>query len=431
METITEAAAEVKREDEPIEVMLCKYEGQALISRLQYLVESAVPEALPDLFRVFISALKSSKNTTALREVLSQRSEVIGGAEEMGWVAATDNEVKKQLSSLREQLAAMKQRARSDNIGEIFAEIARVHAAAGQIPQALSNYSSALELASGELVATYEYEMAHLHIHSRQYVKVLGITGHYVRQTKAPHGADRLQRMRLLHAIGCMAMGKENEALNTFLEVSYPWHPVPDICTEEDFANYTMLCLAHVGHRATLRQLIDQDTSSLVADGPSSDFPRFLIEYPQLRGLLHNLYYMHYGAVLRSFKNLSEYYKRDMFLIPRLHLISDNVRKRALSQYVRPYSRLQLGTIALVFDLPEDVVLHALVDLIEAGSIDARLDWEQRMLVRKETPLEQDMLESVLKASSAYQEKAAIAFFQGHVKRSKVRIRRRNDGPHG
>jgi PCI domain len=94
----------------------------------------------------------------------------------------------------------------------------------------------------------------------------------------------------------------------------------------------------------------------------------------QARELLEAMTSGHYGAAFATLARLSPLLCADLHAAPCLGELARQIRRRALTQHVRPFESLRLADMAAAFGTTIGALLPELVALVVDGSIPARID---------------------------------------------------------
>lgn len=176
--------------------------------------------------------------------------------------------------------------------------------------------------------------------------------------------------------------GVYGAAANTFVEcdASILHSKTEGSATDESFNEFlTPNDVATYGALCALASMERNELQLRVLD--NSNFRNYLELEPQLRRAISSFVGGKYSACL----GIIESYRADYLLDPHLarhypELLS-RIRSKAIVQYFEPFSCVTFSALAAAFNSDLDTVMQSLVELIRAGSLNARLDFERDLLV--------------------------------------------------
>ena len=207
--------------------------------------------------------------------------------------------------------------------------------------------------------------------------------------------AKTLPRVQAAEALSFMAQGnlaQENylNAAVTFLQVDPSLtDSYNEVMTANDVAVYGGLC--------ALASMSREDLSKLVLE--SLSFRQFLELEPHIRRAIQFFCASKYSQCLEILDSYRGDYLLDIHLQPHYENIYSAIRSKAIVLYFIPFSRVTLASMAQVF-FPQvkdsRLVDDELIDMIERGVLDAKIDLEKRVLVAKESNRRIEALEKAL-----------------------------------
>jgi len=141
------------------------------------------------------------------------------------------------------------------------------------------------------------------------------------------------------------------------------------ILSPNDVATYGGLCALAFFDRDDLKtKFLD-----------SIDFKAYLELEPHIKEAAEAFYSARYSTTFEILERYRPDYIADIYLSQAVDLIYKEIRQKALVQAFSPYSTLELATLATPFNTPVQQLATEVVELIENGKINARLD-SQKMV---------------------------------------------------
>ena len=131
-----------------------------------------------------------------------------------------------------------------------------------------------------------------------------------------------------------------------------------------DIAVYGGLCAMAFLDREDLRtRLLD-----------NAEFKSFLELEPHIREAAQALYSAKYSVILEILQRHRPDFMVDLFLSPHVDVLCHKIRQKALVQAFSPYTTLELSTLSSLFSTPIDEIAPEVIQLIETGKIQGRLN---------------------------------------------------------
>ena len=174
-----------------------------------------------------------------------------------------------------------------------------------------------------------------------------------------------------------MAQGSYRDAATSFISTEPTLGDTfNEVLTSNDVAVYGGLCALASMDRNELQRLVLENTG----------FRNFLELEPHIRRAISFFCSSKYAQCLEILEAYRTDYMLDIHLHRHVQSIFAEVRSKGIVQYFVPFSCVTLDALATVFAPAEDLKIEdELVEMIEKGKLDARLDLEARLLLAKES----------------------------------------------
>lgn len=172
--------------------------------------------------------------------------------------------------------------------------------------------------------------------------------------------------------------------------------------------------LATVGGLCALATYSRDDLRSKLLGEPG---PRALLEMvPHLRDAVQAFVASRYAACLEGLGRLAaDAFRGDLFLGPHADRLLSSVRRRALTQYLTPYTAVDLAVMAAAFRVPVPVLEAEIVELIVSEGLQARLDSERKLLLQHTTDARADALAAATAAARAFGSEARMLLLRANM----------------
>jgi COP9 signalosome complex subunit 1 len=108
---------------------------------------------------------------------------------------------------------------------------------------------------------------------------------------------------------------------------------------------------------------------------------KVLLEFvPEVRDVINDFYSSRYATCLRALDVIKDSMLLDIFLRPHIAALQDQVRQRALRQYVMPYLSVDMNKMSTAFNTQVPDLEKELAVLIQEGGIVARIDKAKKVV---------------------------------------------------
>lgn len=219
-----------------------------------------------------------------------------------------------------------------------------------------------------------------------------------------PGDAEKAQaKLSAVMGLAQLSSGNYRDAANSFLStdprmlqarLDDPLDPEAynEILTPNDIAVYGGLC--------ALASMTRNELQSRVLE--NSNFRNYLELEPHIRRAISFFVSSKYSSCLSILESYKPDYLLDLHLQRRVPEIYFQVRSKAIVQYFIPFSCVTLATLASAFHVSEQRIEHELFDMINRGSLEARIDLEDRVLLANQVDERQKVHESALAMAKDY-----------------------------
>lgn len=365
-----------------------RYKGRMKIMRLRFIARKSKDLEL-DALSMAIDEAKKGKNTFLYKELIAQADGRLGPAYALdeAWVTECDQWATKELEKLRHELEDCRQQQNKEVIRTGHTDLGDFFHARGKLQQA-----------HGEYMKTRDYCM-HAHHNVQMCLKVIKVSieagdfsnveNYHVMAENTPNvetTSTDLAKTRACAGLALLVRGRYADAAHRFLTTNMDaseektaklQEQFGDVLSLEDIATLGGLCaLATLGRPFLKKQVIDK-----------VEFRNLLELVPDVRELIRDFYDTRYTRCLDTLERLRPDLMLDMYLgrddhVDRLYQM---IRQKALVQYVSPFLTADLRRMEAVFKTSTAKLENELYALIEAGSIQARIDTQKKALYRKQT----------------------------------------------
>ncbi|KAL0373633.1 UNVERIFIED_CONTAM: COP9 signalosome complex subunit [Sesamum radiatum] len=348
-----------------------------------------------EALRMAYDEIKTGENTELFREVVAKIDGRLGPAygSDNAWADAVDRRAELRKEKLENELKASMTNLIKESIRMAYNDFGDFYYAHGQLDEALKSY-----------VSTRDYCTTSAHIIHMCLNAILVSTemGHFFNISSyvsmAWQNQDRLDSdsvtISKLHCAAGLAdlMGKKYKlAAREFLETGpLIQNNYTEVIAPQDIATYGGLCALATFDRAELK--------SCVID--NINFRNCLELVPEIRELINDFYSSRYASCMDYLENLKAKLLLDIHLHDHLKTLYEQIRNKALTQYVLPFVSVDLHMMANAFKTSITNLEKELEALITNNQIKARIDSQNKILYARHADQRNSTFQRVLDIES-------------------------------
>lgn len=214
-------------------------------------------------------------------------------------------------------------------------------------------------------------------------------------------------RLAAVMGLAQLASGNFRDAATSFLATD------PRLLTEEYSEVITANDVAVYGGLCALASMNRNELQSLVLE--ISTFRNFLELEPHIRRAIAFFCSSKYGQCLEILEAYKPDYLLDLHLqrhVPELYYA---VRSKSIVQYFIPFSCVTLDAMASAFGTSEHSIEDELVDMIERGNLEARIDTQDKVLTAKKTNARTAVHSDALDMAKRYEKTAHMRLLRMNI----------------
>ncbi|KXS17797.1 FUSCA protein FUS6 [Gonapodya prolifera JEL478] len=408
------------------EQYIANYTGHGRIDRLLFIADHC-PMFTVDAYKLAVVELKKTPNFQRYTQTVQRLNEVLAsrGAPpyqlDTAWVDQTQRLVRSQTEKLEAELKGYKNNHIKESIRMGHNELGNHYYNIGDLSNALKSYSRTRDYGT---TAKHSVEM------SLNIVKVsieLGNWSHIESYAqKASTAVDAAERpvvqakckcaMGLVH----LDQGKFRLAGRQFVDVGFALGTnFSDILSPNDVATYGGLCALASFDRGELKRMVIDN----------AEFRQFLELEPQIRELIYGFYNSKYAHCLKLMERLKPDLLLDVYLHTHVDAIYQNIRKKALVQYLSPFLSVNMATMASAFNTTINLLEPELAGLIMEGMVQARIDSHNKVIHAKRTDQRSTTFEKSLAMGHEYERQVRHMLVRMRLIRAEMFVRAPSERP--
>ncbi|TCD63420.1 hypothetical protein EIP91_005419 [Steccherinum ochraceum] len=420
-----------------LEAYISSYTGRTAVDRLIYLIAQC-PTLAPQAFALAITQMQQLRDTTLYqravdayavaqkqKEDLPPHTEV--AAVDATWVEKTNAKNVADRTKLEVELKTYSSNMIKESIRMGYRDLALFYRSIGEYNIALKNYTKSREYCTtSQHILDMTTSIVELLMEQRNYPHIPtyvfkaeaaleAITGSRVAaannqqntasnpnakpaaKEKAMSERDRTQtKLDVALAMSYFSQGQYEKAAQAFLKVGAmsnleQWAGL--YIAPSDIAIYGTLCaLATYPRPAIQAQLLDND-----------NFGVYIEQEPYIRELIDAYMGSRFKTVLEVLERYSTRHYLDIVLAPHVTHLVNSIRELALILYFQPFASINLERMAGAFGWTMEYLEEQVVTLIKKGSIQARVDRQNKILRARVTDQRAALFQRAIKSGADMQ----------------------------
>eukprot|EP00457_Paulinella_chromatophora_P005199 gb/GEZN01005213.1/.p1 GENE.gb/GEZN01005213.1/~~gb/GEZN01005213.1/.p1 ORF type:complete len:491 (-),score=90.24 gb/GEZN01005213.1/:250-1722(-) len=347
-----------------------KYKGHGRAMRLSFIADHC-PEKRDEAFRLLIEQLKTGIDTTFYSETCQRAGAELGAEyqEDASWVGTTNRHFIEKKNQLENALQHSRRDEEIRPIRRCIEAIADLNFERGELNIALQRYTEAANMGFGSDEAD----------RLKNYIKTIktgiAIPSYSVvdktyrmakRARKLADFPDMEAQVNAAYGLWNLYMSGSADYASTaraFFSVSKEIKDFNDVIIPEDVVTYGCLAALASLTRRDIQRAMEQDK-----------FRQMLEFRPDFSQILQHYLQSKYSKVFEMLEGMRKDLLLDPFLhkhVPKLYLL---IRERAIMQYFRAFTTVNLDSMAKVMGLKVPELQTHLANLIGDGRMQARID---------------------------------------------------------
>ncbi|GJQ15171.1 hypothetical protein GpartN1_g6962.t1 [Galdieria partita] len=355
-----------------------RYYGRGKILRLQH-IASHSPKLRKEALLLALAETKAETRDVELYKRLLERLKEVGQVHiplESEWETSVVKEDSKEVERLETELQRYRHNMIKDSIRMAYGDLGDFQYSKGNLEEALRNYLKMRDY------CVSSQQITDMCLKIIQCAIILGnfsLVESYVQKAEqTPEIAnDEKTQAKLQCALGLALLSKRKlkAAAERFLQVSFALQDsFNEILAPEDVSTLGSICaLATFDRKELKRKLLD-----------NKPFKEFLELTPNIRELINDFYFCHYGKFFERLQRMEPDWRLDLYFYSLVDTVMELIRDKALIQYVMPYTCVYLDEMAKVFCTDVYCLQDELAKLITSHQIQGRIDSHRKILYAKE-----------------------------------------------
>jgi len=378
-----------------------EYQGPTKVKRLLFIARKC-PSLRLEAYRLAISELKKGRNTQKYASVVSEARETLGAklgekwVFDEAWYDSTRREYHEKENQLdtkvymhkrdedprEETLEAIKNHIEylqdsgyySEAQGKIRTCKDYIHKVEDEFYLKLIEIENAAHLDFGEFLNT-----------------MYSIPPKWSSTMQNKFGSKKTVEAKIAAISGLYSLHRStyDNAASHFTSVGFDLK-CPTIISKRDVAIYGTLCAMASYRRAQLKREL------------SGEFKKFMILVPGLADMVQNFVQCKFRSAFEYLEKLEPNLKLDCYISKHLPSLRGKIQELAVVQYFEPFSHARISRMAVSFGMSQSKLEKLLVKLIESGSVKARIDNFNKVVIAQESNSREELFDKAIKRGVAY-----------------------------
>ncbi|PSN63218.1 PCI-domain-containing protein [Corynespora cassiicola Philippines] len=370
-----------------LESYIANYEDWTRLERLHH-IGSTSPYLAIEAYRMAIAEAKQGRNVKLYLTLVEELSQISpddpAALVDTTWAEKKTREVQQEQDRLEHELKTYKNNLIKESIRMGNEDMGHFHFSCGDFSNAHKSYLRMREhCTNNQHLAAMTFRLIYVGIAQKVWMTVQqNLAKVDATQLKGDEKTKLEPIVSACSGLAHMSLGNLREAATSFIHTSSSFltlEPTAGITWQKqvisanDVAVYGGLCA-----------LASMDRSELQSQVLSnSEFRNFLELEPHIRRAINLFCNSKYSACLEVLEAYRSDYLLDVYLSRVLAIIYSQIRTKSIVQYFIPFSCVTLDEMASKFHPTGDyaTIEDELEDMINAGTLDARIDLVDRLLI--------------------------------------------------
>ncbi|KAF2818711.1 COP9 signalosome-like protein complex subunit 1 [Ophiobolus disseminans] len=382
------------------------YTGITRIDRLHH-IGSHSPYLAADAYRLAIAEAKHGKNVDLYTTLVDEFSNIApqdpAALTDVAWAEKKTRETQQEQDRLEHELKSYKNNLIKESIRMGNEDLGHFHYDTGDYGSAHKAYMKMREhCTSTKHLADMTLRLVNTSVTQKSWLAVqTNLAKVEASQLKGDDKAKLEPIVSACNGLAHMAINNFREAATYFLKTSPTYLTVEpaagitwqkDVISPNDVATYGGLCALASMDRSELQDKVLGN----------SEFRNFLELEPHIRRAINLFCNSKYSACLEVLEGYRNDYLLDVHLSKVLGPIYSRIRTKSIVQYFIPFSCVTLDEMASKFPATGYRIEDELEEMINNGTLDARIDLVDRLLISPPTNPRHDVHSDALAMAEKY-----------------------------
>ncbi|KAK7402633.1 hypothetical protein QQX98_011613 [Neonectria punicea] len=386
-----------------LDLYLQNYSGRTKYDRLILIGKCSVPLCV-DALKAAVTEAKAGSDVSRYREAWDCLRVAAPGEPEAqrddSWIESTERKNRLETARLEGELKGYKNNLIKESIRMGNEDLGHHFESIGYLNEAADAYSRMRQdVSTTKHIIDCGMHLVSVSLQRRDWTMVLNNLGK-ITGVQFSNDDDKSSQAytKIVSGIGLMGLGHYHDAAKSFLmtDFSAPAASYNQIASPNDVAIY--------GGLLALATMERKDLQARVLDNQS--FRTFLEHEPHIRKAISFFVNGRYSSCLAILESVRNDYLLDIYLQRHIPTIYSKIRSKSIVQYFVPFSCVTLDSLNEAFAPEGESTEQELVTMIRAGTLKARLDDKNKLLVAVVPDPRLEMQKQALAVARHYEQEA-------------------------
>ncbi|KAH7140634.1 26S proteasome subunit RPN7-domain-containing protein [Dactylonectria macrodidyma] len=385
-----------------LDLYLQNYTGRTRYDRLILIGKCSVSLCV-DALKAAVAEAKAGSDVSRYREAwdcirLAAPNEPEAQRDD-AWIENTDRTNKLETARLELELKGYKNNLIKESIRMGNEDLGRHFESIGFLNEAAEYYSKMRQdVSTTKHIIDCGMRLVNISLQRRDWTMVLNNLG---KITGVPNGEEEKATQaytKIVSGIALLGLGHYSDAAKSFLQTDFglPSVTYSHVASPNDVAIYGgLLALATMDRKELQTRVLENQS-----------FRTFLEHEPHIRKAISLFVNGRYSNCLSILESVRNDYMLDIYLQRHIPAIYAQIRSKSIVQYFVPFSCVTLDTLNEAFAREGESLEEELVEMIREGTLKARMDAKNKLLLAVVPDPRLEMQQKALEAARQYEQEA-------------------------
>ncbi|KAM5353809.1 hypothetical protein ACJ41O_000459 [Fusarium nematophilum] len=385
-----------------LDLYIQNYTGRTRFDRLLLIGKSSVPLCV-DALKAAVAEAKAGSDVTQYIDAWDCLRTAAPGEPEaqrdQGWIDNTERANRTETVRLEAELKGYKHNLIKECIRMGNEDIGKHLEKTGLLNEAAEAYNRMRQdVTTTKHIIDCGMHLVNVYTYRRDWTMVINSLGKITGVQSGEEEKFYQPFTKLVSGIALLGLKHYGDAAKNFLQVDFALPPAQynHIASPNDVAIYGgLLALATMDRKELQSRVLD-----------NQNFRSFLEHEPHIRKAISLFVNGRYSTCLSILESVRNDYLLDIYLQRHITTIYSQIRTKCIVQYFVPFSCVTLDSLNGAFAAEGASIENELVSMIREGSLKARLDAKNKLLIAVQPDPRLEMQKQALKVAREYEQEA-------------------------
>ncbi|KAI4197095.1 MAG: hypothetical protein LQ346_003073 [Caloplaca aetnensis] len=404
-----------------LDAYIANYKGKTRFARLLHIGTISTLLA-PEALRYAVAEAKQGRDIRRYDAAVSAIREIMPGdrnvTADVAWKEKVQKQIKAESDRLETELKGYKNNLIKESIRMGYDDLGQHYHRTGELVESVKAFGRMRDFCTTP---------SHVVVMNLRLISVSIDQGNWlavqtnVQKLRSPGQqfaeAQRLAaKLSAAMGLALLASGSYREAAQEFIDTDPRMtHARLDDPTDEEAFNEVMTPndVAVYGGLCALASMDRTDLQKKILE--NNKFRSYLELEPHIRRAITFFVSSKFSLCLSILDSYRSDYMLDIHLQQHLGELYSQIRSKAIQQYFVPFSCATFAALGAAFDTDEQTIEQELTDMVKRGSLDARIDLVDRVLVARTLEARRNVHEHALQMAKEYERTAHLRILRTEI----------------